>query len=145
MSRIERSALVRVSAEHMFRLVDEVEAYPRRFNWCESSALLSQDETQRVARLGVRMAGMRLSFTTRNTVIPGERIDLQLVEGPFQSLAGAWTFTALAEQACRVSLSLDFEVAGKLMGGALAAGFRGFADHLVDDFVRAARQEVLGP
>lgn len=145
MSRIERSALVRVSADCMFRLVDDVEAYPRRFNWCESSAVLSQDDNQRVARLGVRMAGMRMSFTTRNTVEPGARIELQLVEGPFKQLSGAWTFTALADQASRVGLVLDFEVAGKLMGGALAAGFRGLADHLVDDFVRVARQEAAQP
>ncbi|MBD8524510.1 type II toxin-antitoxin system RatA family toxin [Pseudomarimonas arenosa] len=142
MSHIERSALVRVPAECMFHLVDDVEAYPRRFNWCEGSELLSQTETERVARLDVRMAGLRMSFTTRNTVLPGERIELQLVEGPFKQLSGAWSFAALTEQACRVSLLLDFEVAGKLMGGALAAGFRSLADHLVDDFVRAARSEL---
>ena len=141
MSRIDRSALVRVPSAQMFRLVDDVEAYPRRFNWCEASQLLFRSEFERVARLDVRMAGLRISFTTRNSLEPERRIGLQLVEGPFQKLSGEWRFTALGDQACRVELQLDFEVAGKLMGGALAAGFRGLADRLVDDFVRAARQE----
>jgi ribosome-associated toxin RatA of RatAB toxin-antitoxin module len=92
--------------------------------------------------LTVRLAGVRLSFTTRNQVEPGRSIRLSLVEGPFSDLHGRWDFLPLAEDACRVSLVLDFELAGRLLGSAMASGFRGFADRLVDDFVRAARQTL---
>jgi ribosome-associated toxin RatA of RatAB toxin-antitoxin module len=46
----------------------------------------------------------------------------------------------LAEDACKVSLSLDFDVASKLIGSALAIGFQGLADRLVDDFCREANR-----
>lgn len=140
MSRVERSALVRRSAAAMFRLVDDVEAYPRRFAWCEGSAVLQRDERVRVARLDVKLAGVRASFTTRNEVEADRRIAMTLVEGPFTDLHGAWEFTELAEDASRVSLALDFEVAGRWLGGALATGFRSLADRMVDDFVREARR-----
>ena len=39
MSHIQRSALVPFSAEQMFDLVNDVEAYPRRFEWCESATV----------------------------------------------------------------------------------------------------------
>lgn len=141
-SRVERSALVRRSARALFDLVDDVDAYARRFPWCEESTVLERGEDWRVARLAVRLAGLRVGFTTRNDVETGSLIRLSLVEGPFSDLHGQWSFTALGEDACRVSLSLNFELAGRVLGSALASGFRGFADRLVDDFVREARREA---
>ena len=75
---------------------------------------------------------------TRNTLQAPTRIDLMLVEGTFRKLSGGWHFHSLAEDACKVSLNLDFEVAGKLLGSALAIGFQGLADRMVDDFCREA-------
>jgi ribosome-associated toxin RatA of RatAB toxin-antitoxin module len=126
----------------MFALVDDVDGYARRFAWCEQGQVLEQGGDWRLARLTVRLAGVRLSFTTRNQVEPGRSIRLSLVEGPFSDLHGRWDFAPLAADACRVSLVLDFELAGRLLGSAMASGFRGFADRLVDDFVREARQTL---
>ena len=140
MSRVERSALVRASAARMYALVNDVDAYPRRFDWCEGAAVLQHEPDLMVVRLSVRFGGLRLSFTTRNALVPDSRVSLALVDGPFRRLSGAWRFAALAEDACKVSRLLDFDVAGRLVGGALASGFRGLADRMVDDFVRAARE-----
>lgn len=141
MSRVERSALVRRSAARLFELVNEVEAYPRRFRWCEAARVVSRGEREMIAQLDLRVGGMPISFTTRNTWLPAERLDISLVDGPFRALSGVWRFESLAEDACKVTLLLEFEMAGRLLGGALASGFRGLADRLVDDFVRAAREE----
>ena len=138
MTSIQRHALVRHSARRMFDLVNDVAAYPARFPWCESSQVLEVSETHMLARLDLRLAGLRTSFTTRNTLEAPTRIDLQLVEGPFRKLTGAWHFHSLAEDACKVSLAMDFEVAGKVLGSALAIGFQGLADRMVDDFCREA-------
>lgn len=138
MTSIHRHALVRHSALRMFRLVNDVATYPRRFPWCESSAVLEESEEHMLARLDLRLGGLRTSFTTRNTLTAPTRIELQLVDGPFRKLGGVWIFHSLAEDACKVSLSLDFEVAGKLVGSALALGFQGLADRMVDDFCREA-------
>lgn len=138
MTSIQRHALVRHSARRMFDLVNDVAAYPARFPWCESSQVLEVSETHMLARLDLRLAGLRTSFTTRNTLEAPTRIDLQLVEGPFRKLTGAWHFHSLAEDACKVSLAMDFEVAGKVLGSALAIGFQSVADRMVDDFCREA-------
>lgn len=138
MTSIQRHALVRHSARRMFDLVNDVAAYPARFPWCESSQVLEVSDTHMLARLDLRLAGLRTSFTTRNALEAPTRIDLQLVEGPFRKLAGAWHFHSLAEDACKVSLAMDFEVAGKVLGSALAIGFQGVADRMVDDFCREA-------
>jgi ribosome-associated toxin RatA of RatAB toxin-antitoxin module len=142
MTTIHRSALVAQPPAKLYALVNDVAAYPRRFDWCTDSAVIERAEHRMVARLDVRIAGMSVSFTTRNTLTPDERIELALAEGPFRKFGGMWTFEALGDNGCRVGLRLQFELAGKLLGSALALGFTGFADRLVDDFCRVARKEA---
>ena len=142
MTTIHRTALVAQPPAVLYALVNDVAAYPRRFDWCTGSAVLEESSQQMIARLDLRVAGVPVSFTTRNTLTPDSRIELTLVDGPFQRFGGAWTFDALGESGCRVGLRLQFEMAGKLLGSALALGFTGFADRLVDDFCRVARTEA---
>ncbi|AVP95994.1 ubiquinone-binding protein [Ahniella affigens] len=139
MSRIERSALIAQPAGRMFTLVNEVEDYPRLFTWCQAARIESRSDTQMRARLDLSYLGFRAGFSTENELVPGESITLNLLEGPFKSLRGRWQFLALGDVGCKVTLNLDFEFAGSLMGSALALGFQGLADRLVDDFSRAAR------
>lgn len=139
MSHIHRSALVPFSAQQMFELIDDVESYPRRFDWCEAASVLERSDAELVARLDVKLGALKASFTTRNTLTPFERIDMALVDGPFRALSGGWAFLALGERGCKISLTLDFEMAGRWIGSALAIGFQRLADNMVDDFVREAR------
>lgn len=139
MSRISRSVLIARPVALVFDLINEVEGYPDRFDWCREAVILERDAQGLVARLDLHYAGFNAAFTTRNRVQPLQRIDLTLVEGPFSDLTGSWVFTALGNSGCRVELQLDFEFAGRWVGSALAMGFQGLADRMVDDFSRAAR------
>ena len=138
MPKIQRSALVEHSAARMFTLVNDIPAYPRRFDWCESAKVLESDATHIIARLDLGLGAIRTWFTTENTLSPPHHIDMQLRDGPFRKLTGRWQFHALDESACRVTLTLEFEPQAKLLGGAMALGMQGLADRMVDDFVRVA-------
>ncbi len=138
MTQVHRSALVPRPAEVMYALVNDVEAYPSRFAWCSGAAVLERRDDELVARLDQRLGALSTRFTTRNRLVPNERIALDLVEGPFRALRGEWRFRALGDSGCKVSLDLDFEPAGRLVGSALAAGFQALADRLVGEFVRVA-------
>lgn len=102
--------------------------------------MIESSENHMLARLDVKVAGLRTSFTTRNTLEYPHRIKLALQEGPFSKFTGEWVFHALDEDACKISLTMEFEVQNKLMGSALALGFQGLADRLVDDFCREANR-----
>lgn len=140
MIEIRRSALVKYSPAQMFDLVNEVEAYPKRFAWCISTAILERGTDVLMARLDLKFAGFHQSFTTRNTVSPPERLQMSLVDGPFRSLEGVWSFTALGDAGCKVAFALDFEYAGRLGGAALRLGFQGLAGRMVDDFCSEAER-----
>ncbi|WP_024890384.1 type II toxin-antitoxin system RatA family toxin [Luteimonas huabeiensis] len=142
MPKIQRSALVEHSAERMFALVHDVEAYPRRFAWCDRAEVIESTPTRQVARLDLGLGALRTWFTTENTLHPPQRIDMRLRDGPFRRLDGRWEFHALEEHACKVALTLDFEPRSRLLLPALTIGFQGLADRMVDDFVRVADREV---
>lgn len=138
MPTIRRTALVEHSASRMFALVRDVRAYPTRFDWCDGAQVLEEEQDRIVAKLDLRMAGLTTWFTTENRMTPPHHIELRLVDGPFRTLAGRWEFHVLDESACRVTLTLDFEPASRLLAPAFAIGFQALADRMVDDFVRAA-------
>ena len=138
MPTIRRSALVEHSAARMFALVNDVAAYPRRFDWCDAAQVLEADDEHMVARLDLGLGALRTWFTTHNTLRGPHHIDLKLVDGPFRKLSGRWEFHALDESACKVTLTLDFEPAVRLLAPALVIGFQSLADRMVDDFVRIA-------
>lgn len=138
MPTIRRSALVEHSAARMFALVNDIAAYPRRFDWCDSAVVLETSGERVVARLDLGLGALRTWFTTENTLSPPHHIDMQLKDGPFKRLSGRWQFHALDESACKVTLTLEFEPNNRLLGPAFALGFQGLADRMVDDFVRVA-------
>lgn len=129
----------------MFALVNDVAAYPRRFDWCDGAQVLEQDELRMRARLDLGLGALRTWFITENTLSPPHHIDLKLVDGPFRKLSGRWEFHSLDESACKVTLTLEFEPAVKLFAKAFTIGFQGLADRMVDDFVRVADHEEAWP
>jgi ribosome-associated toxin RatA of RatAB toxin-antitoxin module len=136
---IRRSALVGYTPAQMFDLVNDVEAYPKRFSWCVGAQVLERDGDVLVARLELKFAGLRQSFTTRNSTERPRLLHMQLVEGPFRSLDGRWEFGALGEHGCKVAFALDFDYVG-LGAGAIKLGFQALATRMVEDFSREAQR-----
>ena len=126
------------SAAQMFELVDRIELYPQFLPWCRSTAVLQRTEEEIKATIVMAKGAVNKSFTTRNRRYPNERIDLSLVDGPFRRLEGSWLFQALDEQACKVSLELEFEFSNRLLKLAVGPVFHAIADTLVDSFQRRA-------
>jgi ribosome-associated toxin RatA of RatAB toxin-antitoxin module len=140
MPTIERSALVPYSNAQMYALVNDIDRYPEFVPGCRSAAVLENDEQNKVARLDISKAGISKSFTTRNTLVPYERIDMELVDGPFQYLRGGWSFHKLDENACKIVLKLEFEFANRLLGMAFGKIFNELQSRMVDAFVQRAQQ-----
>ena len=122
----------------MFALVNDIAAYPARFAWCNDARVLESDAHRVLARLDLGLAGFNTWFTTENTLHPPLRIDMALRDGPFRRLDGQWAFKPLSAQACKVTLSLDFEPSSRLLVPALTLGLQALADRMVDDFVAVA-------
>ncbi len=143
MTTVTRTALVMHSAKQMYDLVNDCESYPKFLPWCANATLIEASETHMVGQLEIAKAGIKHSFTTRNTLHEAHKIELKLVDGPFKRLEGEWRFDALSEDACKISLTMEFEFAGKMIGLALGSVFNQAANTLVDAFCQRAN-DVYG-
>lgn len=144
MHRVERSLLVPYSAAEMFALVADVASYPRFLPWCAGTQVEPQADGSLVARVDIDFRGLRSHFATHNEQDAPHAIRMRLVDGPFRSLGGEWTFAPLREDACKVHLTLQFQFAAGLMGRLLAPVFEHIATSMIDAFSRRA-ETIYGP
>ena len=139
MATIERSALVPYSAERMFALVNDVRRYPEFVPWCAGAEVLAETDALIEASLRLKRGGVEHRFTTRNMLTPFTAMRLELVDGPFSTFTGDWTFKSLAEHACKIGLTLTFQYRGRLATAALGALLSSSADTLVEAFCQRAK------
>jgi len=140
---ITRTALVLFPATHMYQLVADVASYPQFLSWCTASRLIDSGDDFQVASLDISIAGLRQSFTTRNELLLGKKLTMELLEGPFQQLSGEWRFEPLGSAGSKILLQLKFDFGGSLLSAAFRHGFASVADKLVSDFCSRA-EEVYG-
>ena len=144
MKRVSRSAIVECGAMDFYALVEAIESYPDFLPWCSDAAVSERTPGRTVATLTLGVKGLRRSFTTENTNIPGRSIDLRLLEGPFKRFVAAWRFTPLQADASKVEFSLQYEFSSRIIAAALEPVFRRLADSTVDAFARRAHSRRDG-
>lgn len=141
---IKRTALVYYTPEQMYRLVNDVEAYPEFLPWCSRAKRLQGDEHQLTASIEISKGPVRKTFSTRNQMIPGEQITLRLVEGPFKYLEGQWRFQPLGDSACKILLDMRFEFSNRILSATVGPVFSQICGSLVDSFCKRADQLYKG-
>ncbi len=122
----------------MYALVSDIESYPRFLPWCRSTEILSRDGETLQARIEMLKGGVHKSFTTQNRLRRDEMIEMHLLEGPFLRLDGFWRFHALRNDACKVSLDMNFEFSNNVLRMAVGPVFKQIANSLVDSFCKRA-------
>lgn len=143
MKTVHKSVLIWYSAEEMYALVTDVAKYPEFLPWCDRSRVIEEDAAGMTAQVGLAFGGLRQSFTTRNTHVPGREVHLQLVSGPFSTLDGVWKFQPVGdatERACRIDLNLKYGFSSIALQTLVGPVFDTIASNLVEAFVKRAEQ-----
>lgn len=143
MHKIERSALVRHSAIDMFHLVNDVASYPAFLKWCKSSKVLSETAESMTAELEVAWKVLHKIFSTKNQLKAGESIKLELLDGPFESMYGEWHFKHLRDDACKITMEIDFEFKSSVSNFVFSTIFGQICGSLMDSFIKRA-DEIYG-
>ncbi|MDH2997883.1 ubiquinone-binding protein [Pasteurellaceae bacterium LFhippo2] len=143
MPTVNQSSLVPYSAEQMYLLVNDYEKYPQFLSGCVGAKTLSLGENELNAELVIQKLGISQSFSTHNTMIPNEKITMELLNGPFSYLRGAWTFQPFDEQSCKISLNLDFEFSSPVIGMVFGKIFNELTLKMVNAFKQRAK-EIYG-
>lgn len=139
MKKITRTALLPYSAKQVYDLVNDVAQYPEFLPWCGGSEVISESEYEMQAGVTIAKAGITQTFVTHNHLVPGQRIEMNLIDGPFKSLKGEWEFKVLDVDACKILFEVEFET-NSLLGVAIGPIFEQIASTMVDSFCERAKQ-----
>ncbi|MCP4000323.1 MAG: type II toxin-antitoxin system RatA family toxin [Gammaproteobacteria bacterium] len=135
---VDRNAMVPYSAEQMYALVDDVDAYSDFLPWCTASVLQSRDTEEFVASLTIGYGALNSAFTTRNLLHPPSSMTMQLQDGPFRFLEGLWEFEQLGDSGCEVRLRVEFEFSSTMQDMLFGKTFESICNELIDAFVKRA-------
>ncbi|MEX2365136.1 MAG: type II toxin-antitoxin system RatA family toxin [Pseudohongiellaceae bacterium] len=143
MTIIERSALLPYSDQAMFDLVNDIESYPHFMEGCQGAEVISHHGNKMTGRLDLGKAGITYSFSTCNFLDPPRSIEMELVEGPFRTFEARWDFEALRENACKVTLHMEFEFNRSIIDVVLKKIFEASSRNLVNSVCKRA-DEIYG-
>lgn len=123
----------------MFALVEDIEQYPQFVPWISAATKLESTPDQVTGRLSMHKAGVNETFTTRNFLKRPTEMLMTLVDGPFKTFEGRWTFTPLGERGVKVGFTVRFEFANAMLGMLLSRTFEKNVGEMIDAFVDRAR------
>lgn len=147
MKTITKSVLIWYSPAEMYRLVTDVDQYSKFLPWCDQARVVSSDASGMVAEIGISLAGIHQTFTTRNQHVPDRQVAIKLINGPFSRLDGEWNFMPIgdgSERACRVELTLNYGFDNAILGKLVGPVFDKIASSMVDAFIKRAKQVYGG-
>ncbi len=147
MKTVHKSVLIWYSPQEMYVLVTDVNHYASFLPWCDHAKVLEITEGGMLAEVGISFSGVRQTFTTRNTHQAPNRVDIELVNGPFSKLHGQWDFLTVgdgSQRASRVELTLTYGFENATLGKLVGPVFDKIAGSLVDAFVKRAQQVYGG-
>lgn len=144
MRETSNTALVPYTVEQMFALVADFERYPEFIPWVTATQLAEREPGIFEARLEMHRGIVRDTLATRAVLTRPREITLELIDGPFSTFDGRWTFAPIGDTGSKVGFHLRFEFANPVLDMVLAGTFSNSCRELVDAFVARARS-LHGP
>jgi coenzyme Q-binding protein COQ10 len=134
------------SAEKMFALVADIEAYPKFLPMCEKLVIRGRSgeagHDVMVADMTIAYAVVRETFTTKVTLDrPALIIDADYLDGPFHHLDSRWSFVPEGEGACLVRFGIDYEFKSRMLTMVMGSMFEGVFREFGEAF--EARADVV--
>jgi coenzyme Q-binding protein COQ10 len=125
----------------LFDFVAAVEKYPEFIDGFVSATIRRRNGNVLEVDQVVRLAGLRVAFTTQAVLDPPRQITISTTDFPFRSFDQRWTFTPEAGGTMvRYDIGLELRFGGlqRLMG--MVVDERALAEATVEAFRRRARQ-----
>jgi coenzyme Q-binding protein COQ10 len=108
------------SAQQMYDLVADIEAYPAFLPWCAATRIRKRTPTETGERIDadlvISFKVFRERFGSRVTLNPeASKVDVAYLDGPFKYLNNHWHFEDIADGGCTVDFFVDFEFRSKVL------------------------------
>lgn len=116
------------SAQEMYDLIADVQAYPEFLPWCSGARVRSrrEDGANEIveADLVISFKVFRERFGSRVILMPDEKkIDVEYLDGPFKYLLNHWKFIPVSDTSCEVDFFVDFEFKSRTLQAIIGVVF----------------------
>ncbi len=131
------------TADQMYALIADVEAYPEFLPWCRGARIRGrrmEGPCEIVdADLIISFKVFRERFGSRVTLDPAAgKIDVAYLDGPFRYLNNHWHFSPRADGGCDVEFFVDFEFRSRALQAVIGLVFYEAMQRIVRAFERRA-------
>jgi ribosome-associated toxin RatA of RatAB toxin-antitoxin module len=138
MNEVKKSVIVPFTPEEMFNLVNDINNYPKYLPWCRNAKIVKEQDNQVTGTIYIEYLKMRTHFTTINTNTKFSNITFKLVEGPFTSFSGHWSFLPLGDNGCKVEFILRYKFANIVLEKLIGPVFNYINKNIIECFVKEA-------
>ena len=138
MNYINKSEEINVSNELIFALINNVGEYHKFLPWCSSSKIISDTNNKMSAEIEISKNFVNWKFSTENTYNPNKKINIKLIDGPFNHLEGYWEFTKLDNYNTAVELYLEYRFDSRIVELSIKPIFAKIMSSILDSFISEA-------
>jgi len=122
----------------VYALVADVERYHEFLPWCVACRITKRESPiSFTADLAVGFKMVREQFSSHVTLKPGEAINIDYLQGPFDHLTNEWKFRPLAEGTA-IDFYLSFEFKSKILQALIGVLFEEAVHRMVSAFEKRA-------
>lgn len=130
--------------EDLYSLVADIKKYPEFLPWCIGIRIRKQDTEVVDADMIIGFKMFREKFTTRVTLDPPNRINVEYLNGPFKYLNNHWIFNPVGENACEIDFYVDFEFRSLILQKTIGIFFNEAVQKMINAF-EARADQIYGP
>jgi coenzyme Q-binding protein COQ10 len=124
--------------KQLFDLVADVSRYPEFLPWCVGARVYGRREDRFDADVIIGFKMFREKFTSRVTLEPNCRVDVDYIKGPMKRLYNHWRFIPQENGGCMIDFEVDFDFSSKLLNQMIGGLFGEACRKMVNAFEERA-------
>ena len=138
MNYIKKRESINIEVQTIFNLINQVDKYSDFLPWCKKSKIISDTNNVMIGVITVSKNFADWTFTTKNNYIKNKKINLRLVDGPFNHLNGCWNFSEIDKNNTLIDFNLEYEFSNKMIELTLKPVFSSIMLSILDSFISEA-------
>lgn len=138
MNTVKKTILIPYSQEQMYNLVNDIKNYPKYIPWCSSTKIIEENPTFITATIYVEYLKIKTNFTTKNTLKPYSKIELNLISGPFSIFSGFWFFDKVDENSSNITFEINYKFNNIILEKIFGSVFYLLCTNIIDCFIKEA-------
>jgi len=141
MSHHKSQHVCNYTTKQLYDLVIDVESYPDFLPWCTRVEIIRSKGNIIIAEMVIEFANITQSYTSKVTFEEPHKIEVEMIEGPFNYLYNKWIFTELPSGETNLQFEIDFKFNSKLLEKLIALMFDRAVSKLTDAFLKRAEKK----